>query len=98
MGTCRVVYVYAPYSCTFGGGRGGSNWLTLVRLSSSKYLEHVLLLGADHMLAYPATLVICGHLQGGSVINLMNTLKSTSESKQDQFFVFMGWFNPQGHL
>jgi hypothetical protein len=69
-----------------------------VGLSSSNILEHVLSLGADHILAYLATLVIFGHLQGNSVVNLMNTLKTTSESKQDQFFVSMGWFPPPGHL
>ena len=72
------------------GGGCGSNWLTIVGLStcSSKYPEHVLLLAADHRLAHSATLEICGHLQGASVVNLMNTLKTTFESKQDHFCVY----------
>jgi hypothetical protein len=53
-----AVHVCSPYTCTFGGGGSGSNWLTIVGLSSSKYPEHVLLPGADHRLAYSTTLEI----------------------------------------
>jgi len=52
------------------GGGCGSNWLTLAGLSSSKYLEHMLLPGADHRLACSATRVILGYmyLEGGSCV------------------------------
>ena len=57
-----------PTRVRLGGGGCGSNWLTIVGSSSSKYLEHMLLLGADRRLACSATLVIFGYiyLVGGS--------------------------------
>ena len=50
------------------GGGCGSNWLIIAGLSTSKYLEHMLLPGADRRLACSATLVIFGYiyLVGGS--------------------------------
>ena len=80
------------------GGGCGSNWLTIVGLSSSKHPENVSLLGADHRLAYSATLEIFGHLQGGALVSRRNTPITSSESKIDLFFLFVGWLYPLGDL
>jgi hypothetical protein len=64
-------------------GGGGSNWLTIVGLSSSKYLEHMLFVGADHRLAYSATGVSFGQLQGDSrVCTLLVYLWSEDSSSK----------------
>jgi hypothetical protein len=67
-------------------------------LPSLKCPEHVSLLLADHRLACSANLVIRGHLQGSSLVNLRNTLITPSESEIELFFVFLVWFYPLGDL